>query len=180
NYETTQNILVGEDGYGQLEINGGSALRYQHVVLGGVSDQSGNPGDLVLTTDGASEDFDYLSDIADNSLSRNGYGVMTVTGVGSVFNNDPNLIPADLQAVINFANGFDIGSTVTTTPDPTSRPVNGDADSTYDIHVGLLGGGELNVLAGGRVEIQDALQVATSSTSQGTVTIDGAGSYLAA
>ncbi|QDT67227.1 hypothetical protein MalM25_01240 [Planctomycetes bacterium MalM25] len=173
-YETTQNILIGETGYGLLEINGGSALRYQHLVLGGSAEDTN--GNLELTTtDG--EDYDFLQDLRDQDNSRTGVGVMTITGVGSVFNNDPNVIPGEFQTALNFADpSADVGDQVNTTPDPTARV----DDEGFDVHVGLLGSGQLNVLAGGRIEIQDALLVGTASTAQGDVTVDGFGSYLAA
>lgn len=190
-YDTAQNILVGETGYGQIVINNQSALRYQHLVLGGASDL--NDGDLDLTTVD-SENFDFLQDLQSNQVSRSGYGVMTVSGAGSVFNNDPNIIPAEFQTAINFALGvapstlitdleavpFIPGTIAGNLIPATIRESRGAANETYDVHVGLLGGGELNVLNGGRVEIQDALQVATASTAQGTVTVDGLGSYLGA
>lgn len=190
NYDTTQNILVGETGYGLLEIDGASALRYQHLVLGGASAESvGAAGRLRLTTTGSSENYDFLLDLLQPNLPRTGYGAMTVSGFNSVFNNDPNIIPADLQAVINFATGAAPGTPVFDLDDVTmisngipvtTRPVSNNPFASFDVHVGLLGSGELNVLAGGRVEIQDALQVATSSTSIGNVTVDGFGSYLVA
>lgn len=167
-YETTQNILVGETGYGLLEINGGSALRYQHLVLGGSSTDT--QGELELVTDSGS-DYNFLTDLARTNNSRTGVGVMTITGVGSVFNNDPNVIPGEFQAALRFA-----GEPGTVTPDPTAR----DPNEGFDVHVGLLGTGQLNVLAGGRAEIQDSLLVGTASTAQGDVTVDGFGSYLAA
>lgn len=176
-YETTQNILVGENGIGLLEINGGSALRYQHLVLGGASES--NAGMLELTTTGGQNDnynVDFLTDMNNPATPRTGVGIVNVTGVGSVFNNAPNLISGDFQTALNFASGADVGTLVTTTPDPTAR----DDDEGFDVHVGLLGGGQLNVTAGGRVEIQDALKVGSASTAQGDVTVDGLGSYLAA
>ncbi len=178
-YETTQNILVGENGFGFLEINGASALRYQNLVLGGASDS--NAGLLQLTTTGQDDyNADFLTDIQTVPLgSRTGFGVVNVTGVGSVFNNAPNIIPGEFQTALNIfddPSGGSIGTLVTTTPDRTLRA----DDIGFDVHVGLLSGGQLNVTAGGRVEIQDALLVGSASTAQGDVTVDGLGSYLAA
>lgn len=172
-YETTQNILVGETGYGLLEINGGSALRYQHLVLGGSSE--GTDGRLELTTT-AGEDYNFLDDLNRLDNSDTGFGVMTITGVGSIFNNAPNVIPADFQTALNFASGGAVEDLVLTTPDPTPR----ETDEGFDAYVGLLGSGQLNVLAGGRAEIQDSLLAGVAATAQGDVTVDGFGSYLVA
>lgn len=179
NYESQQNILVGETGAGSLVINGGSALRYQHVVLGGLSDDLGNNG-YELTASGQNPtDFTLINAIGSANSLSSGFGVMTVTGFGSLFNNDPQVYDLENAAALfqaqnpgtPFDSDFD-----PTSPDPGARST--DAGDGYDFYVGLSGGGEFNVTDGGRAEIQDSLIVGLGNQANGTVNIDGAGSIL--
>ena len=185
-YETDQNILVGQTGPGSLEINQGSALRYQHLVLGGLSSTGfqGNMtfmgADLDLQTGGTGATFDFRDQLTELDLPTTGIGVVTVTGFGSIYNNDPNLIPGNFQTALgesSFTNG------AFSTPDASFRPdaaSGAGGDEGYHVIVGLLGGGQLNVDSGGRVEIQDALLVGLGSSANGTVNVDGFGSSILA
>ena len=188
-YETDQNILVGEVGSGSLEINGGSALRYQHLVLGGASETTFqgtnrfNGARLDLQTGATSTaDFDFTNAIGANNLPTAGVGVMTVTGFGSTFNNAPSVIPGEFATALIFAEYDPFGNGGNPTPDSSSRPLAGGntAGGGYDVHVGLLGSGVLNVDSGGAVQIQDALFVGLGDSASGTVTVDGFGSSITA
>ena len=181
-YETPQNILVGQTGSGSLEINGGSALRYQHLVLGGaaVANFTGAPlisnATLDLSTVAGAE-YDFEMDLNQTDLPTSGQGTVTVTGFGSTFNNDPNVIPGTFTTALQFA-GF-LGTT--TTPDQSDRPdSSGGQNAGYDVFVGLLGGGLLDVNSGGTVQIQDALFVGVGASANGVVSVDGFGSTISA
>ncbi|TWT88676.1 hypothetical protein Mal64_21630 [Pseudobythopirellula maris] len=180
-YETTQNILVGYTGQGSLEINAGSALRYQHLVLGGAT---GENSELELGTLG-DNDYEFQMDIVmaaqggTSAPSSSGIGYMTITGAGSVFNNDYNVIPGEYQSALNFTAGDPLDTLVLTTPDVSERQQVENADG-YDVHVGLLGRGVLTVNAGGRMEIQDALFLGLGVGANGKAFIDGSDTYVAA
>lgn len=186
-YETDQNILVGEVGSGSLEINGGSALRYQHLVLGGASEMTFqgttrfNGAQLDLRA-GDGEDFDFINALTANNVPTSGVGIVTVTGFGSTFNNAPSVIPGEFATALDFAGYDPFANGGNTTPDTSSRPLTGGntADGGYDVHVGLLGSGVLNVDSGGAVQIQDALFVGLGDSASGTVTVDGFGSSITA
>lgn len=188
-YDTRQNILVGDRGNtGTLTINGASALRYQHLILGGFSEGPGENTTLTFDTLDDPEDFILGTHLAVASPNSGGSGTLVVTGAGSLFNNDPNLIPAGFQVALNLGNGA-------TTADDMNAPVT-DLEAAlmgagfpvttrefgngfgYDLIVGLNGRGRLQVDTGGAVEVHDALMVAVDEQSFGDVVVDGFGSYL--
>lgn len=192
-YDSTQNILVGESAYGLLEINGRTKLRYQHVVLGGVSeDTPGVPSTYSLSTlDDDASDFNYVVDLSAPLVGGSGFGDMLVSGTDTVFNNDPNIIGAGEQAAINFASGNPASETVVNLEDDVTfiNPINGTNGITtrrsgrgdgFDMYVGFLNSGRLTVNTGGRVEIQDALMAGIAEGVTGDVFVDGVGSYLGA
>jgi hypothetical protein len=176
NYESRQNILVGETSYGYLEVNAASALRFMHIVLGGASTNTG--GQLNTTANAAASTYNFQIDLG-APLASTGNGEITVTGFGSLLNNDPTSITDEAAAIVAIARG-----TFGTDPDmqaflagiPGARP----QDIGFDLHVGLIGRGRLNVLESGRVEIQDALFVGLGDKASGEVNITGPGSYLTA
>lgn len=185
-YETPQNILVGQTSSGLLQINNPSSLRYQHLVLGGVAETpllmngaSFAGASLDLSLDGAA-DFDFQMQLDRTDLPTTGIGVVSVTGFGSTFNNAPTVVPGEYVAALSVSNTP--STAMKPTPDLTFRPLDGGTRSGggYDVHVGLIGTGILNVEAGGTVQIQDALYVGLGGTANGTVTVDGAGSSLIA
>lgn len=170
-YESPQNIRIGEIGFGLLSITAGTSLRYQHLVLGG-------GGSLAFNEGGGGGDFNnfnFINDLQGNQmLPTSGTGVLNVTGIGSVFNNDPALIPTEFQEAIRAAEpGWTIADGV-----PADDAYVRESDIGFDVHVGLLGNGELAVSSAGRVEIQDALFVGLGSDSQGTVTVTGVASVI--
>lgn len=193
NYESPQNILVGETGFGLLEINAGTELRYQHLVLGGASIDLGGSLSFNEGTTGH-EVYPFLADLtgAGNQLPSTGQGIVSVTGFGSVYNNDPDLIPGDVREALEAA-GFDVDANGI--PDGASlidqatgmsytrlSPLGGAGQEGggYDVHVGLTGSGDLSVSAGGRVEIQDGLYVGMGSDAVGQVTVTGIASFITA
>lgn len=189
-YESPQNILIGETGFGLLEISAGTALRYQHLVLGGAGENVNPPGELTFNGDPAggggggmdTADYDFTRDLDDDMLPTTGRGVMSVTGFGSVFNNDPFLISTEFQVALQASpGGFDITTGVPADAQ-YKRDTNGGAsvDGGYDVHVGLLGSGELSVSSAGRVEIQDALFVGLGTDAVGKVTVTGIASVISA
>lgn len=128
-------VLVGITSYGALNINSGSALRDQTLTIG---------------------DSGLL-----NGVTSYGTGFVRITNTGSVYNNNPFILPGQLQGVPNFASQ---------TPRLT--------DVGFDLYVGKAGTGTLEISAGGRAEIQDAVVVANTPTSYGTILVDGLDSFL--
>jgi hypothetical protein len=191
-YDSAQNILVGDvNQSGTLSIFAGGKLRYQNLVIGAVSEGS-IPGANGL-------DFDLPGSIEDDTFRVNDYrnggfaggnGLVTISGFGSLFNNDPNLIARADQIALNLGNGDPIDDIIVdldAAVQPAGNPFAtfstrnfGAATGGFDVIVGLDGTGGLLVNAGGRMEIQDALMVAVDSQSNGAVTVDGVGSSLAA
>jgi T5SS/PEP-CTERM-associated repeat protein len=96
-----------------------------------------------------------------NGQTRKGTGFMLITGIDALYNNDPNILPAGLPP--NFGS----------TPD-TARA----DDIGFDLYVGRFGQGTLQILSGGRAEIQDAAIIGDQVGSLGTVTVDGFATYL--
>lgn len=135
-------ISVGNSAFGALLISGESALR---------------DGDLIIGTNGLR-----------GGINRAGTGIVRITGFGSLYNNDPTIIPPGLPA--NFASK---------TPRPT--------DVGYDLIIGTQsisglqnpsGTGTLEISAGARAEIQDAVIVGNTVGSTGSIIVDGFDSFL--
>jgi hypothetical protein len=147
-WETDKGVVVGRIGRGTLQIDGGSILRYEHLIIGG--DASGttraenDPGDPILT----------------GTPSTTGNGTVIITSIGSAYSNNTNL---DLWPELpeDFVN------------DPMR-----DTEVGYDMYVGLSGSGELYVNSGGYVDIQDGIGVGYLSTGIGNITVDGIGSLI--
>ncbi len=138
-------IGVGTSGYGLLVIDQASTVRYEQLVIGG---------------DTADADAD-----ADEFLGpETGIGIVRIDGFGSLFNNAPEIIPAQLLA-----------AGATTEADIDSSPRMGTGN---DVYVGLTGSGLLQLLDGGRMEIQDTLVVGASETGVGIVEVSGFGSNI--
>ncbi len=126
-------IIVGQSAFGTLLIDGESALRDEDLIIGDMGMRGG--------------------------VMRTGTGVVRITGFGSLYNNDPNIIPPGLPA--NFSS-------------QTPRP----PDVGYDLYVGRAGNGTLEISAGARAEIQDAVVVANDTSSTGSILVDGFDSFL--
>jgi hypothetical protein len=191
-YDSAQNILVGDvNQSGTLSIFGGGKLRYQNLVIGAVSEGS-IPGANGLDFDlpGSIEDDTFRVSTYQNGGFAGGNGLVTISGFGSLFNNDPNLIARADQIALNLGGGQPIDDIVVdldAAVQPAGNPFAtfstrnfGAATGGFDVIVGLDGTAGLLVEAGGRMEIQDALMVAVDSQSNGAVTVDGVGSSLAA
>lgn len=193
-YDTRQNILVGDAfSTGSLTINGGSALRYAHLVIGHASELSPFPTTLNFDPTDDPDRFDFITDLTTVQTGGGGSGTMIITGPGSIFNNDPNIIPREFQTDLNaveFARGggrfdnpiYDLAGELQSTVlipggiNPTIR----DDDDGYDVIVGLTGTGILQIDNGGRMEVQDDLMVAVGNETVGSVIVDGFGSSLSA
>ena len=72
------------------------------------------------------------------SQMRKGTGFVLITGIGAKYNNDPNILPPGVP--INFGSTADFARLKT---------------EGFDMYVGRNGNGTLEILAGGRAEIQD-------------------------
>ena len=136
------------NGFGTLLISGESALRDGHLTIG-----ASGCGLAALS---------YAL----------GTGVVRITGFGSLYNNDPTILPPGLPP--NFSS-------------KTPRPL----DEGYDLIIGstgtmtlpgatgdIGGTGTLEISAGGRAEIQDAVVVGASPSSTGSIIVDGFDSFL--
>lgn len=141
-FEHADNIVVGDTFYGTLLINGGSQVRYQHLVIGGSE---------------ANVNFTGLSD-----AQGTGAGIVRLEGFGTLFNNNPAIVPPAYAALDGGAK------------DQTIRPTDGG----FDVYVGLSGSGTLQVTTGARMEIQDSLVVGLQPGSLGDVLVDGISSYI--
>lgn len=187
-YDSAQNILVGDaGGSGTLSIFAGGKLRYQHLVIGGVSEGTAGATGLVVNPPGAIGDRTFSVSSYTNGNAVGGAGLVTISGFGSLFNNDPNLIDRADQIALNLANAdpldnvvVDLASAVQTAGNPFATFSTRAENEGFDVVVGLDGTGALSIEAGGRAEIQDALMVGVDSQSNGQVTVDGVGSSLAA
>lgn len=138
--ESKVNIEIGIVSKGDMRLNGGSLLRYGHLIMGGVQEDANVNGNLGFVG------------------SDSGIGFVTISGFGTVYNNNPDLMPSSLQFYT----------------DPTPRP----DDQGYDVYVGLTGTGDLRVLDGGRMEIGDSLFIGLGEGSIGDVLVSGFGSSI--
>jgi T5SS/PEP-CTERM-associated repeat protein len=136
---TNQNfdIIVGVTSFGSLLISGEQALRDQDLIIG----DSGNVGN------------------GSNAQFRYGTGIVRITDPGSLYNNDPLIIPAGLPS--NFSSVVPRLTTV-----------------GFDLYVGRSGNGTLEISAGGRAEIQDSVLVGDQVTATGSLIVDGLDSFL--
>lgn len=157
NFEHPLPIIVGQTSYGIVLINGGTQLRYQDLVLGGSIGPS-NPGDPNL---GFDEEI---------SGPTTGHGIFRIEGFGTLFNNNPGIIPPGYEDVVDPTPRPGLGGG---TPDDPDAPIDG-----YDVYVGLTGSGTLQVVDGGRMEIQDALVVGWAAGAVGEVLLDGFGAHI--
>lgn len=192
NYDSAQNILIGDrQQSGRLAISAGGTLRYQHLVLGGVNRTSDGSSPLETTINPLQVPSLVDTFVGAVDAGTGGSGNMTISGLGSLFSNDPNLIDQTVQTALNLASGNTGPITdLNNNTDDTNWPFAGNfSDSTrdfgpatggYDVIVGLNGNGSLDITAGGRMEVQDALMIGVDSQSNGSVTVDGVGSTLSA
>lgn len=138
--DTNENfdVIVGRTSSGEMIINQ-SQLRDQNLIIG---DQA-----------------------TIGSVIKRGSGVVRIEGFGSLYNNDPTIIPY-------------LGPTQDpdnpTSPSDVPRP----DGIGFDLFVGRFGNGVLQLALGGRAEIQDAVIVGDQTDSVGTFIIDGIDSFL--
>jgi hypothetical protein len=135
-------IVVGRTSSGQLSILGGADLRDMDLIIG-------DSGTL-------------------NGQTLRGSGTVRIDGEGSLFNNNPFILP--------FFPGQD--PEMPTQPSKSPRADEDDVDDGFDLFVGRSGTGTLQITAGGRAEIQDAVLVGSLSGSVGTLIVDGIDSFL--
>ena len=104
-------------GYGRLDLDGASILRYGHLVIGGIrEDVNKDQGD------------DYVG----STLAE---GHVTISGYGTVYNSSREIVPSIYEYILEQGN------------DPTPREGGGtNSDEGFDVYVGLTGLGTLQVL----------------------------------
>lgn len=135
-------VIVGETSFGVMLISGESALRSETLIVG-------TSGEL------------------SSGQIRGGTGVVRITGFGSLYNNDPFILPFEDPTFLEFG---------------TIR----DETAGYDVYVGTasadaegaVGTGTLEISAGARAEIQDAVVVGNVPGSTGSIIVDGFDSFL--
>jgi T5SS/PEP-CTERM-associated repeat protein len=118
------------------------------------------------------------------TLTQVGNGTVYITGLGSLFNNDPNRNPPNLPA--NFKSkqprtGENSGHYVTNSTGTNLTTTNDGLDgynAGFDMYVGKSGNGTLRIDAFGRAEIADAVLVGDSAGATGNVVVDGFNSVL--
>jgi len=129
-------IYVGRTSFGELIINGGTELRDEDLVIGGI-------GELP------------------NGEIRRGTGIVRIENPGSLYNNDPLILPYPFDQT---------GMSPSVNPRPD--------DVGFDVYVGRFGTGQLVITLGGRAEIQDAVIVGDEPGATGVISVDGIGSFL--
>jgi T5SS/PEP-CTERM-associated repeat protein len=135
------NVLVGPKNFGQLLITGNTQLRDETLIIGGA-----------LSSDTAA------GFTPPQNTTFHGTGFVRITDPGSLYNNDPTILPFGLDPAT-------FGS---------ARPKNGQ----FDLYVGRSGTGTLQIDTGGSAEIQDSIVVGDQSGSTGTLIVDGSDSFL--
>jgi hypothetical protein len=136
-------VYVGYSAYGLLLINGGSEVRDMNLTIGVAAVPPGSA----------------------NNVPRPGAGYMRIENPGSVYNNDPTILPYPFYLTGQ-------------SPSINPRDVEPGAVDGFDMFVGQSSLGELSISLGGRAEIQDAVIVGDTSSGDGTILIDGIGSFL--
>ncbi|MGI9456788.1 MAG: PEP-CTERM sorting domain-containing protein [Aeoliella sp.] len=183
-------IEVGKTSYGSLLLNGGSILRYGHLVIGGNKDDANSePG----------------GDISGDEL---GVGVVRIEGFGTVYNSEPEILPGGLPPITDptpraIDGGFDVyvgltGSGTLEVADGGRMEIQdglivGLAEGAYgellvdgfSAHIDQRGNGEgddslsqmlIGPVGTGIVTIQNGAQVdARNGAALGTVASDGGG-----
>lgn len=108
-----------------------------------------------------------------------GTGTVYITGMGSLFNNDPylipNYLPSNIQGVVPR-----LGAASPVSLKGTPVPVTGldPEPQGLDLYVGRTGTGTLRIDSFGRAEIEDAVLVGDSTGANGNITVDGFGSSM--
>jgi T5SS/PEP-CTERM-associated repeat protein len=151
NYNT--NVFVGVSGSGTLQIVQ-VELRDMNLVIG--DSKSIGPNQTLYGT-----------------------GVVYITGMGSLFNNDPYLIPNYLPSNIS-SKVPRLGAANPTTLPGKTAPVTGlDGEPQgLDLYVGRTGTGTLRIDSFGRAEIEDAVLVGDATGASGNIVVDGFSSSL--
>jgi T5SS/PEP-CTERM-associated repeat protein len=139
NTNINTNIRVGIIGTGILQINS-VELRDMHLIIG---DSGTLPGT--------------------SNVTRYGDGTVYITGSGSLYNNDPYIVPSYLPS--NFKS-------------KVPRLSDSQAGAGFDLYVGKKGTGTLKIDAFGRAEIEDAVLIGDAATAVGNVIVDGFNSTL--
>ncbi len=172
-YDTPANIFVGSTGNGTLVLNGESALRYHTLMIGGFIEPYPNyPGPQGMSNGESIDDPATRSLLVTEPIT--GRGVVRVEGFGTVFNNDPQLVPEIYVVALELAG---TPSTIAA-PTPRGAATPRDLGIGHDVFVGFTGRGELNVNTGGSVEVQDSLFVGLGPCARGLVVVDGLGTSL--
>jgi hypothetical protein len=125
-------------------------------------------GELIINQSQLRDMDLVIGDQGTASPFQRGTGVVRIEGFGSLYNNNPLLQPFVGDGTTNNADAPIKISAV-------ERPVNPQG---YDMYVGRLGNGTLQLALGGRAEIQDSVIAGDQSGSVGTIVIDGIDSFL--
>jgi T5SS/PEP-CTERM-associated repeat protein len=133
-------LTVGKKAFGSVTIKGGSALRDEDLVIGDRSPDPNNPNSFLV-----------------------GSGVVRITEFGSLYNNNPNILPAEVDGISNFRS--------------VNQRIDDDTNG-FDLKVGLYGAGTLDISAGARAEIEDSVLIGDALSAVGHLNLDGFDSYM--
>ncbi|MFA5148811.1 MAG: autotransporter-associated beta strand repeat-containing protein, partial [Candidatus Omnitrophota bacterium] len=206
-YTEANDIIIGTDGSGELDIYNGGAVSDVNAYIGydatstavvnvdgsgSTWTNSGNMtvghysyGDSILnvTNGGMVNDADGI--IAADSTAT---GVVNVTGSGSAWNNSRELYVgysgtgemtiSDGGTVSAWMGGY-IGYNRESTGTVTVDGAGSTLTSVGALGIGLRGRGELTILNGGAVRLNSEAIIGWYAGSSGTVTVTGSGSTLA-
>lgn len=162
-------VFAGITSSGTLLIDGGSALRDEDLIIGNA--------------------LRYKSSPSAQNLIGLGAGTVRITDTGSLYNNNPSIIPSGLPS--NFgsvsprtaddSSGFDLyvgtaNKDITQYQTNLTQERSGTTISAAPLGVG--GSGTLAISAGGAAEIEDSVVVGDVAGSTGSITVDGNDSFL--
>ena len=162
-------VFVGQTSAGTLLIDGGSALRDEDLIIG--------------------DAFRYKSTPSATSIIGLGSGTVRITDTGSLYNNNPSIIPSGLPS--NFgsvtprpnddSSGFDlyVGTANKNLLQYQQNLTDENSGTTVSLAPdGVGGSGTLAISAGGSAEIEDSVVVGDVAGSTGSITVDGNDSFL--
>jgi hypothetical protein len=137
-WERNEQIIVGVNLSmgGRLDIDSNSKLRYTDLIIGSRDE--------------------------DDPDGPKGIGRVLITGLQSLYSNNPASIPPGFPSNFGSASQY-------------ARPT----DVGFDLIIGQYGIGSMEIRAGGRADIQDAVIIGDQPGSSGSLIVDGFASLLA-
>lgn len=172
-FEGRYDVLVGKSGFGSLLISGGDGIRAEHLIIGDSEEQ---PLGVEPWRDFVDEDPNQPlnQDVYDgvrgadllqgDGTGLHGSGVVRIQGFPSFYNSQYTLLPPGIPG------GYATFGSV--------REDDATTKGGFDLYVGRWGNGRLEIVAGGRAEIDDAIVVGDQGGSVGLIEVEGIDSFL--